>query len=149
VLLKKVLIFPDTFTEIGGAPRVVPGNLWWAEADPMHLQVGCGMSPGIPNAPLVVPWPPILLQKWLPSPPGAPEGHSLGTVKSEIWPIWDSGLTTPKHSQRLQVAKIHFVDTGAPEWMDYQCPMFAHLSRMLCIDRRIEGWMKLTDSELN
>jgi len=40
--------------------------------------------------------------------PGAPKGHCIGPVNSGIWPPWDSGLATLRHSQKLLVTKIHF-----------------------------------------
>jgi len=42
--------------------------------------------------------------------PDAPEGHCISPVHSGIWPPWDSGPTTSRHSQRLPEIKIHFAD---------------------------------------
>lgn len=41
---------------------------------------------------------------------GAAECHFINQVNSGIWQLWGSGLTTSKHSQMLQVTKIHSAD---------------------------------------
>jgi len=46
--------------------------------------------------------------------PGAPEGHCIRQVNTGIWPPWDSGPTTLRHSQRLPVTRIHLADVAAP-----------------------------------
>jgi len=42
--------------------------------------------------------------------PGAPEDECIGPANTAIWPPCDSGPTTLKHSQRLQVTKLHLAD---------------------------------------
>jgi len=42
--------------------------------------------------------------------PGAPEGHCSSPVHSGIWPPWDSGPTTSRHSQRLPQTKKYCAD---------------------------------------
>jgi len=43
---------------------------------------------------------------------GAQGGHCISAVDYGISLPWDSGLTTPKHSHRLPVTKMHFADKG-------------------------------------
>jgi len=40
------------------------------------------------------------------------KGHCIGSGQSGIWPPWDSGPTTLRHSQRLPATKIQFADAS-------------------------------------
>jgi len=68
------------------------------------------VSPALPGAPVVVARPPIAMQMYHKHYAGAHEGYCIGPVNSGIWPHWDSGPTTPKHSKRFPVTKTHFAD---------------------------------------
>jgi len=73
VLPSTLLVLPDTPRIVFGTSRCYPG---------CHLTVY------------------VHLDFW-PVLPGVPEGHCISPVHSEIWPPWDPGLRTSRHSQRL------------------------------------------------
>ena len=86
------MFFPDCSTVIQraprlvvSAPRLVVGALRLVASAPRCSQA-CGQHSQVL--------------------PGAPGGHCIGPVNSGIWPPWDSGPTTLRHSQRLPVTKI-------------------------------------------
>jgi len=74
-----------------GAPRLVFCTPWCSQACHRHPQAGCWCSHVLP---------------------GAPKGHCICPVNSGIWPPWDSGPTSLRHSQRLPERKIYFADVA-------------------------------------
>jgi len=67
--------------------------------------------PGEPEVDYICP---VCSKSLLPATPGAPEGHWIGPVRSEIWPPWESSLTTFTQSQwqkfTLWMQYLHLYD---------------------------------------
>jgi len=118
------MLFPDCSTVIWRAPRLVVGAPRLLVGTPRIVVGAPRLLVGTPR--LVVGAPRLLVgtpRLVVGAPrcsqtccrrsqvlPGAPGGHCIGPVNSGIWPPWDSGPTTLRHSHRLPVTKIHFAD---------------------------------------
>jgi len=82
-----------------GTPRLVAGTPRCSQACHRRFQMLPWLSPNL-----------LYSLRFLPVLPGAPEGHCINPANSGILPPWDSGPTTPRHSQRLPVTKMHFAE---------------------------------------
>jgi hypothetical protein len=87
------LMLPDAPQFVVSFPTLVISTLWLVISTPR-------CSPGYHQTSYIY-------LDFLPVLPGAPEYHCISPAHTRIWPPWDSGPITSRHSQRPPQTKIH------------------------------------------